>query len=165
RTLVSGARDANVDENELDAARKWLAKFDADTIPRNICQVSFSRSSGPGGQNVNKVNSKATIRLPLSSLLPILPPLLRPAVLRSRYCAAKSDALVIQADDSRKQNDNVHSCFVKLHNMIVEAGQDVVPGETSAEQLERVKKLQKAENEGRLKSKKKHSDKKSSRRG
>lgn len=42
------------DEAELKAAREWLSKFDLDTIPRSICEVSFSRSSGPGGQNVNK---------------------------------------------------------------------------------------------------------------
>lgn len=42
------------DEAELAAARQWLKKLDPDTIPRDICEVSFSRSSGPGGQNVNK---------------------------------------------------------------------------------------------------------------
>ncbi|KAI4733348.1 hypothetical protein E4T50_16094 [Aureobasidium sp. EXF-12298] len=159
----SGSGENGGDDDELDAARRWLANFDAETIPRSICDVSFSRSSGPGGQNVNKVNSKATLRLPLSALLPMLPAVIRPAVSKSRYSA--KDDLVIQADDSRKQNDNVHHCFIKLHHMIVQAGREVVPGETSAEQVERVKKLQKAENEGRLKMKKKHSDKKSSRRG
>ena len=73
--------------------------------------------------------------------MPLLPTILRPSLLKSRYCAAKSDTLVIQSDDSRKQNDNVHSCFVKLHKLIAEAGQEVVPGETSAEQLDKVKKL------------------------
>lgn len=47
-------RGDDVDEAELQAARQWLAKLDPDTIPRDICEVSFSRSSGPGGQNVNK---------------------------------------------------------------------------------------------------------------
>lgn len=47
-------RGGDVDEAELQAARQWLAKLDPDTIPRDICEVSFSRSSGPGGQNVNK---------------------------------------------------------------------------------------------------------------
>lgn len=51
------------DEAEIDAARKWLAKLDADTIRNNaVCDVSFSRSSGPGGQNVNKyANSLSSI--------------------------------------------------------------------------------------------------------
>ena len=132
---------------------------------------------------MNRVNSKATLRIPLSALLPLLPSILRSAITSSRYCAAKSDALVIQADDSRKQNDNVQSCLVKLHNLIVEVGQDAVPGETSVEQTERVKRLyveiavwrcrcwltlwsrQKSENEGRLRIKKRQSEKKSARRG
>jgi peptidyl-tRNA hydrolase ICT1 len=43
------------DEAELAAARNWLANLDAETIRKNAdCDISFSRSSGPGGQNVNK---------------------------------------------------------------------------------------------------------------
>lgn len=42
------------DDAELAAARRWLSNLDPDTIPRDMCEVSFSRSSGPGGQNVNK---------------------------------------------------------------------------------------------------------------
>lgn len=45
---------SSASDQEIEQARKWLANFDADTIPRSICDVSFSRSSGPGGQNVNK---------------------------------------------------------------------------------------------------------------
>lgn len=59
----------------------------------------------------------------------------------SRYYAANSNALVIQSDDSRKQTDNVHACFRKLHQLIVDAGTSAVPGETSEEQKERVRKL------------------------
>ena len=47
-------RDGADSEEELSAARRWLAKLNPDTIPRTICDVTFSRSSGPGGQNVNK---------------------------------------------------------------------------------------------------------------
>jgi peptidyl-tRNA hydrolase ICT1 len=49
--------------------------------------------------------------------------------------------MVIQADDSRKQNDNAQSCYARLHQVIVEAGRNAVPGETSAEQAKRVKDL------------------------
>lgn len=45
---------ASASDEDLAVARKWLQKLDSETIPKNICDVSFSRSSGPGGQNVNK---------------------------------------------------------------------------------------------------------------
>lgn len=41
-------------EGDMRAAREWLASFDMETIPRKLGDISFSRSSGPGGQNVNK---------------------------------------------------------------------------------------------------------------
>jgi hypothetical protein len=39
---------------DIAACRQWLSKFTRDTIPKRLCELSFSRSSGPGGQNVNK---------------------------------------------------------------------------------------------------------------
>ena len=41
-------------EADMRAAREWFASFDPETIPRKLGDISFSRSSGPGGQNVNK---------------------------------------------------------------------------------------------------------------
>ncbi|GIZ38645.1 hypothetical protein CKM354_000205600 [Cercospora kikuchii] len=158
-------RGGDADEAELQAARQWLSKLDPDTIPRDICEVSFSRSSGPGGQNVNKVSSKATLRIPLPSLLQRVPKVMHAPIANSRYHAAKSDDLVIQADDSRKQNDNVNACFRKLHDLIVQAGRQTVPGETSPEQIQRVEELQKAEAGARRKMKEYQSKKKSARRG
>jgi peptidyl-tRNA hydrolase ICT1 len=49
---VSGTDEAN--EEDLQKARIWLDSLHAETIPKSICEMSFSRSSGPGGQNVNK---------------------------------------------------------------------------------------------------------------
>jgi peptidyl-tRNA hydrolase ICT1 len=91
--------------------------------------------------------------------------LLHPFLCNSRYYAEKTNSLVIQADDSRKQSDNAHSCFVRLHSLILEAGSRAVPGETSAAQIEHVRELQKAENERRLRGKKFVSSKKAGRRG
>ncbi|KAI7327581.1 hypothetical protein KC315_g7034 [Hortaea werneckii] len=162
---ASSKRGGDATEEELDAARKWLAQLDPDTIPRSICDISFSRSSGPGGQNVNKVASKATVRIPTSSILPLLPPLLRPHILASRYHAAKSSELVIQADDSRKQTENVNSAFRRLHELITDAGRQAVPGETSPEQTKRVAELQKADAARRRKMKEFQSKKKAARRG
>ncbi|KAL1635431.1 hypothetical protein SLS58_010294 [Diplodia intermedia] len=165
RPFASRRQPDAASEDDLAAARKWLQKLDPETIPKHICDVSFSRSSGPGGQNVNKVSSKATLRVPLDALLPILPTLLHQEIRSSRYYAANSNALVIQSDDSRKQTDNVHACYRKLHQLIVDAGKSAVPGETSEEQKERVRKLEKASNEARIKTKKFNSSKKSARKG
>ncbi|KAF9638216.1 putative peptidyl-trna hydrolase domain-containing protein [Lasiodiplodia theobromae] len=165
RLLASRRTAAAASEEDLAAARKWLQKLDSETIPPSIGDVSFSRSSGPGGQNVNKVSSKATLRVPLDALLPLLPAVLHQEIRSSRYFAANSHALVIQSDDSRKQTDNLHACYRKLHQLIVDAGKSAVPGETSEEQKERVRKLEKASNEARLKTKKFNSGKKSARKG
>lgn len=39
-------------ENSVQTAeaRDWLSAFRAQSIPRNLVELSFSRSSGPGGQ-------------------------------------------------------------------------------------------------------------------
>lgn len=112
-----------------------------------------------------RVSSKATLRIPLSSLLPRVPKLMHATIQGSRYYAAKSNDIVIQADDSRKQSDNVNACFRKLHELIVQAGKAHVPAETSPEQLTRIEALQKAEAAGRRKMKEFRSNKKSARRG
>ncbi|KAF1362320.1 peptidyl-tRNA hydrolase domain-containing protein [Lizonia empirigonia] len=162
----SSARSGSttVSHEELQKARAWLAALHAEVIPlKTIGELSFSRSSGPGGQNVNKVNSKATLRVPLGALLNHVPAALHEEISRSRYVAAKSNDIVVQADDSRKQNDNAHACYRRLYDAIVDAGRIAVPNETSAEQARHVKNLQKADNERRLKNKKQASAKKSSR--
>ena len=52
-----GINTNNVDEpseEDQKLAREWLSTFDLAMVPRRVCEISFSRSSGPGGQNVNK---------------------------------------------------------------------------------------------------------------
>ena len=171
RTFSSRNPSANVyDENELRTAREWLTNLNAGSVPRHICQVSFSRSSGPGGQNVNKladtlpstesfsffryflwafanelamsrVNSKATLKVPLASLLPLVPPIVHSQLRSSRYVAQKSQALVIQSDDSRKQASNVELCYEKLSQLLEACAKNSIPGETSQQQTERVRNL------------------------
>ncbi|RAL10883.1 peptidyl-tRNA hydrolase domain protein [Aspergillus homomorphus CBS 101889] len=157
--------DDHASEDDLSAARQWLASFSSKSIPRDICEISFSRSGGPGGQNVNKVNSKATLRVPLDALLPLVPRVLHSPLQATHYIAPRTRSLVIQSEESRKRTENVESCYDKLHQLIKRTGMDAIPGETSQEQKDRVHKLQKAANESRIKTKKFLSSKKSSRRG
>ncbi|KAL8681278.1 MAG: hypothetical protein Q9186_002589 [Xanthomendoza sp. 1 TL-2023] len=89
------------------------------------------------------------LRLPLKELLPSVPNLLHDQIRASQYYAEKSDCLIIRADSNRKQGDNVEACFTKLQHLIMGAGRASVKGETSPEQLERVKRLrQRSEDQG-----------------
>jgi len=161
RAFSSTARPL-ASEAEIKNARQWLKTFDKSVIPQTVGDVSYSRSSGPGGQNVNKVNSKAQLRVHLDRLLPVIPLALHNALRLSRYYA-KDNTLLIQSDDSRKQATNRDTCWSKLCMEISRVGKDVIPGETSEEQKERVKELQKWENEARIQSKKQHAGKKAAR--
>lgn len=91
--------------------------------------------------DLNRVNSKASIKVPFSSLLPLVPRVLHNPLLSSRYTAQRSQSLVIQSDDSRKRAANVESCFDKLYQLLKSAAEDTIPGETSPEQKDRVRKL------------------------
>ncbi|OQU95126.1 RF-1 domain-containing protein [Cladophialophora immunda] len=150
-------------ESEYAAAREWYSRVNALQHLRDVGEVTYARSSGPGGQNVNKVNSKAQLRIPIDRLLPLIPAVLHRGILSSRYYAEKSSSLVIQADESRKAQANKDSCFRKLNELILDVYKNNVPGETTDEQKEKVKRFQKAENEARLKMKKFQSSKKQSR--
>ena len=169
RTMSSTSRVVLLEtDEEIREAQTWLTTFTIDALPRNGCTVKFSRSSGPGGQNVNKyasqpgdsmrprmkfkssaergddssrVNSKATLQLPVDRLLPLLPNALHQRVRDSRYYSHNSNCITIQADDTRSQRENVHRCYVKLYHMIMEAGRSVIPGTTSDAQKDRVKEL------------------------
>ena len=54
--LSLGLRTASTSssDEDFDKARRWYAQLQSSPLPREIGEVSYSRSSGPGGQNVNK---------------------------------------------------------------------------------------------------------------
>lgn len=79
--------------------------------------------------------------MPLDALLHYVPAALHGEIRRSRYVAARSNTIIVQADDSRKQSDNAQSCYKRLYEAIAQAGQDAVPAETPAAQVQRVKQL------------------------
>lgn len=88
-----------------------------------------------------RVNSKATLKVPLSALLPLVPSILHQDLRSSRYVADRTDAIVIQSDEARKQSANVESCYEKLFRAVEETARNVIPGETSVEQRDRVRDL------------------------
>jgi ribosome-associated protein len=90
-------------------------------IPLDEFEFTYARSSGPGGQNVNKVNSKALLRWPVRTS-PSLPEAVRQRLL-SRYgnrVTAEGD-LLISSQRYRDQAKNVDDCLAKLQEMLAAA--------------------------------------------
>ena len=91
-------------------------------IPRHIVDVSHSRSSGPGGQNVNKVSTKVTLRMALAAAADFLPDdVLHRLREQQRTRLTKGDELVLQCDEERTQAANLKRAFARLQLYIDEA--------------------------------------------
>lgn len=88
-----------------------------------------------------RMNSKAMLRIAFKNLQPLVPSIFHDEIRASQYYAVNSDSLVIQADSSRRQGDNVIACFSKLQHLFETAGANCIKGETSPEQIERVRRL------------------------
>jgi len=90
-------------------------------IPLQEFSFSFSRSGGPGGQNVNKVNSKAMLRWPVVSS-PSLPEPVRQRLLTKcrRQITAEGDLLIV-SQRFRDAGRNTADCLEKLRHLLLEA--------------------------------------------
>jgi ribosome-associated protein len=90
-------------------------------IPLTEFEFSFARSSGPGGQNVNKVNSKAWLRWPVLAS-PSLPPAVRERFLaKYRNRVTAEGDLMLASQRYRDQGRNIDDCLEKLRAMLAEA--------------------------------------------
>lgn len=86
-------------------------------IPEEQLQWSFARSSGPGGQNVNKVNSKATLRWRDASAFLSMAQWKRFQRLAKRYLTTDGE-IVIQSQEHRDQAQNIEACRQKLRELV-----------------------------------------------
>lgn len=93
------------------------------TIADKELQVTSARSGGPGGQNVNKVNTKITLKWS-----PGDSPTLHPAWrrrLEKRYANRinREGEVVIQSDRHREQSRNLAEARQKLVDMLLNCQQ------------------------------------------
>jgi len=103
-------------------------------LPEALIAWQFSRSGGPGGQNVNKVSSKAELRIAVEAL-----PLSGRVKKRLRDLAGRrivaaetvldefgahherGGELVIVSETERSQSGNKAECMSRLRELLVEA--------------------------------------------
>lgn len=76
----------------------------------------------------------------VKDLLRLVPAPLHDAIRASSY-TTKSEFIVLKAEESRKQHQNIDLCYDKLYQIVVDAGNKSLPGVTSSAQKERVIKL------------------------
>lgn len=91
------------------------------SLPTDEFSFEYSRSSGPGGQNVNKVSSKATLRWNLVQSRHV-PEHLREQ-LQSRLASrlTRSGELLITSQRTRDQDRNREDCLERLTELLREA--------------------------------------------
>jgi ribosome-associated protein len=93
----------------------WLS------IPDSEVEFSFTRSSGPGGQNVNKVSSKAVLRWNLLASAGPNPEQLALLKVRLANRLTQSGDLVLMSDRFRDQIKNRQDCLTKFQELLVAA--------------------------------------------
>ena len=142
---------------ELPDEPNMIAIGPAVRLAGDRVRVQFSRSSGPGGQNVNKLNTRCEIWVRVGDL----EHLTEPAAARLRQLAGSrltsDDHLHIAADATRSQERNREAALQRLRELVLRAL--VAPKPRIARKPSRNAKRR------RLEAKKRRSEVKSNRRG
>jgi ribosome-associated protein len=87
-------------------------------LPLDEITITFARSAGPGGQNVNKVSTKAVLRWQVRATGSL------PEDVRRRFCSTyasritRNGELVLQSQRFRTAGRNAADCLEKLRAML-----------------------------------------------
>jgi ribosome-associated protein len=99
----------------------WIDLAPGVRVAGSAVRLQYARSRGPGGQNVNKVNSKSELWVPVSAIVGLT----ERAAQRLRQFAGKrllaSDELHIASDSHRTQEMNREAVFDRLRELVEQA--------------------------------------------
>ena len=124
---------------------------DGIVVPADLLRAVFSRSGGPGGQNVNKVETRVTIEVDVDAL-PL--PEDRKARVRQRLASRinRDGVLRVTSQVARSQSDNRDRALERMEELLRESLIEQKP--------RRKTRVPKGVKEKRLEEKKKRGEKK-----
>lgn len=145
------ARASNKPFKRVSLAYRWKSghngpdpnKIYFGPIPRDKLQFSFSASSGPGGQNVNRVNTKVELRFKPEEAHWIPIEMRQRFIDMNRSRINKEGDMIISSQRERKQDLNLEDCVAKLKQYLEEASW--IPKEriaTEVPEYENVKRIE-----------------------
>lgn len=88
-------------------------------IPAQEFSLTFARSSGPGGQNVNKVNTKATLRWNVAATPSLPSEVISRFFERYPQRINAQGEVVLSSDRHRDQAQNISDCYSKLRQLLL----------------------------------------------
>jgi len=91
------------------------------TIDPGQIHLQYARSSGPGGQNVNKVNTKTELWISIAALTGISESARARLAKLAGHRLTQSGEIHIAADNHRTQEANRAEAFDRLRELIVQA--------------------------------------------
>ena len=84
------------------------------TVAESAMRWQYARSRGPGGQNVNKVNTKAELWVPVAAIVGMYPDALERLVKLAGRRHTLAGEIHIAADSSRSQEGNRIEALARL---------------------------------------------------
>uniref|UniRef100_A0A7S1LDG0 Prokaryotic-type class I peptide chain release factors domain-containing protein n=1 Tax=Alexandrium catenella TaxID=2925 RepID=A0A7S1LDG0_ALECA len=138
------------------AAAAQLLKRPKRQVEKEDLDLRFSRSSGPGGQNVNKVETKVDVRFDASSAR-FLPDWVKEKLLQQQAKRVNSQGLLaFSVQEQRTQGENIRLAVKKLQAWIDQAA--YIPPPVDPEKGKRIQRIRKAASDKRVEDKRKKSE-------